>query len=114
MLRGDRGSGYIRVDWYGPDDLPTWGDRRLITGTEGYIEASQAVDLAGRTGKDQALLANRAGAAYVDCSQVELTFGRDLLTDIRRRSQAAFDQEAAFLACELSLRAQAAAKLGHL
>lgn len=114
MLRGDRGSGYIRVDWYGPDDLPTWGDKRLIIGTEGYIEAGQAIDLAGRTGKDQVLLANRAGAEYVDCSQVELTFGRDLVNDVRRRTQTAFDQKAAFLACELSLRAQAAAKLGPL
>ncbi|HSV85867.1 MAG TPA: Gfo/Idh/MocA family oxidoreductase, partial [Levilinea sp.] len=39
LLRGDGGSGYVRVDWYTPDGLPVWGDGRLtILGTEGYIE----------------------------------------------------------------------------
>ena len=28
-LKGDKGHGYIRVDWYTPDALPTWGDGRL-------------------------------------------------------------------------------------
>lgn len=42
VLRGDKGHGYIRVDWYTPDALPTWGDGRLtILGTEGYIEPAQ-------------------------------------------------------------------------
>src|SRR5262245_5960223 len=29
MLRGDGGVGYIRIDWFTPDGLPTWGDTRL-------------------------------------------------------------------------------------
>ncbi|MEM1164183.1 MAG: Gfo/Idh/MocA family oxidoreductase, partial [Pseudomonadota bacterium] len=34
LLRSDRAQGYIRVDWYTPDALPTWGDGRLtILGT---------------------------------------------------------------------------------
>ncbi|MGI9492321.1 MAG: Gfo/Idh/MocA family protein, partial [Geminicoccaceae bacterium] len=34
VIRSDRGHGYIRVDWYTPDGLPTWGDGRLtILGT---------------------------------------------------------------------------------
>src|SRR5580658_8563775 len=38
-LRSDRGSGYIRVDWYTPDGLANWGDGRLtILGTDGYME----------------------------------------------------------------------------
>lgn len=116
MLHGDRGTGYLRVDWLSPDGLPTWGDTRLfILGTEGYIEARLTIDLAGRSGTDHLFLVNRSGVEYVDCSQVALTFGRDLLADIRQRTQTAIDQEASFLACELSLRAQAAAKrLGHL
>ncbi len=116
MLRGDQGTGYIRVDWFSPDGLPTWGDTRLvILGTEGYIEARLTIDLAGRSGTDHLFLVNRSGVEYVDCSQVALTFGRDLLADIRHRTQTAMSQEEAFLACELSLRAQAAAKrLGHL
>ena len=36
---GNGGTGYVRLDWYTPDGLPTWGDGRLtILGTEGYIE----------------------------------------------------------------------------
>ena len=39
VLRGDRGAGYIRVDWFTPDGLSTWGDGRLtILGTGGFIE----------------------------------------------------------------------------
>ncbi|MEM9269162.1 MAG: Gfo/Idh/MocA family oxidoreductase, partial [Pseudomonadota bacterium] len=35
-LKADGAHGYIRVDWYTPDALPTWGDGRLtILGTEG-------------------------------------------------------------------------------
>ncbi|MBA4054311.1 MAG: oxidoreductase, partial [Marivirga sp.] len=39
MLRGNEGTGYIRVDWFTPDGLNTWGDGRLtILGTEGFME----------------------------------------------------------------------------
>ena len=39
MLRGDGGMGYIRVDWFTPDGLSSWGDGRLtILGTDGFIE----------------------------------------------------------------------------
>ena len=48
LLGGDRGSGYIRVDWYTPDGLPTWGDGRLtILGTDGFIEIRKNIDLGG-------------------------------------------------------------------
>ncbi len=52
LLRSDNAQGYIRVDWYTPDGLPTWGDGRLmILGTEGYIELRKYVDIAGRDGR---------------------------------------------------------------
>ena len=38
MLRGDQGFGYVRLDWFTPDGLGTWGDGRLfVLGTKGYI-----------------------------------------------------------------------------
>jgi hypothetical protein len=38
MVRSNRGTGYIRIDWCTADGLPTWGDGRLtVLGTEGYI-----------------------------------------------------------------------------
>ena len=47
LLRGNEGAGYIRVDWYSPDGLETWGDGRLILlGTEGYIELRKNCDIA--------------------------------------------------------------------
>ncbi len=49
MLRGDHGTGYIRVDWFTPDGLATWGDGRLfVLGTDGYFEIRKNVDIAGR------------------------------------------------------------------
>ena len=52
LIHGDKGRGYIRVDWYTPDALPNWGDGRLtILGTEGYIDRKY-VDLVGRDGTD--------------------------------------------------------------
>ena len=50
-LRGDGGLGTIRVDWYTPEGLPSWGDGRLfILGTEGYIELRKYVDIGGKPG----------------------------------------------------------------
>ena len=51
MLQGNGGAGYVRVDWFTPDGLGTWGDGRLfILGTEGYIELRKYLDIAGRPG----------------------------------------------------------------
>jgi predicted dehydrogenase len=47
VLRGDRGLGYVRLDWFTPDGLGTWGDGRLfILGTDGYIEARKYTNVA--------------------------------------------------------------------
>jgi predicted dehydrogenase len=107
LLRGNRGTGYIRVDWYTPDGLSTWGDGRLtILGTEGYIELRKYVDIGGRDGGNHLFLVDQRGTQYIDCNQVELPFGRQLLHDIRERTSTAFSQEQCFLAAELALRAQ--------
>ena len=65
-------SGYIRVDWFTPEGLPTWGDGRLtILGTEGYIELRKYIDIAGRPGTDHLFIVNSEGPRHIDCSQVE-------------------------------------------
>ena len=116
MLRGDKGTGYIRVDWLNPDGLPAFGDTRLIIlGTDGYIEVRPTIDLAGQPGSDHLFLVDHAGTHRVDCSGVELPYARALLADIRERTETAMSQEHCFLSCELALRAQAkAARLGNL
>jgi predicted dehydrogenase len=108
MLNGDGGTGYVRVDWFTPDGLPTWGDGRLfILGTEGFIELRKYVDIAGRPGGNHLFLADRKGTRYLDCSGVPLPFGPQFVTDLVEHTSIAQDQEGALLAAELVLTAQA-------
>jgi predicted dehydrogenase len=110
MLSGDGGAGYVRVDWFTPDGLPTWGDGRLfILGTEGYIELRKYVDIAGRPGGNHLFIADRTGARYLDCSKVPLPFGPQFVTDLVERTSLAQDQDGALLAAELVLTAEARA-----
>ena len=107
VLRGDGGSGYVRVDWFTPDGLPTWGDGRLtVLGTEGYIELRKYVDIAGRPGGNHLFLVDGRETRYISCDDVELPYGSQLIHDINNRSETAMTQEHCFLASELVLRAQ--------
>lgn len=107
MLHGDGGTGYVRVDWFTPDGLPTWGDGRLfILGTEGYIELRKYVDIAGRPGGNHLFVADRKGTRYLDCSKVPLPFGPQFIADIVERTSVAQDQDGALLAAELVLTAE--------
>ncbi|MCW5849099.1 MAG: Gfo/Idh/MocA family oxidoreductase [Anaerolineae bacterium] len=114
VLRGNGGTGYVRVDWYTPDGLPTWGDTRLtVLGTEGYIEVRKNADIAGRPGANHLFLVNHQGVQYHDCNDVELPYGRQLVNDILNRTETAMPHAHAFLASELALKAEAqAARLG--
>ena len=112
LLRSDKGSGYVRVDWFTPDGLPTWGDGRLtILGTEGYIELRKYVDIAGREGKDHLFLVNKAGVEHIDCSNEPLDYFTQFIDDVQNRTQTAMSQQHVFEVCRLSLEAQAKATL---
>ena len=116
LLRSENATGYIRVDWFTPDGLNTWGDARLfILGTEGYIEVRKYTDLVGRPGASHLFYVDQSGMNYLDCSQGDLPYGRQLLADIRDRTQTALPQAHVFLASELALLAeQKAIRLGNL
>ena len=116
LLQGDGGNGYVRVDWYTPNGLNTWGDTRLfVLGTEGYIEVRKNTDIAGREGANHLFLVDNKGMHYIDCKNVELPYGRQLLFDIINRTETAMTHEHCFMASELALRAEAQAKrLGYL
>jgi len=106
-------SGYVRVDWFTPEGLPTWGDGRLtILGTEGYIELRKYIDIAGRPGTDHLFIVNKEGPRHVDCSSTELPFGRQFLDDVRNRTETAMPQERCFNAMQLALTAQQLAETG--
>ena len=116
VLRSEGCTGYIRVDWFTPDGLATWGDGRLvIMGTDGYIEARKYLDIAGREGANHLFLVNNDKTEYFDCSNVPLPYGPRLIDDIRNRTETAMGQEHCFKASELALKAQAqATRLGNL
>ena len=107
LVQGNHGSGYIRVDWFTPDGLNTWGDGRLtILGTDGYIEIRKNVDIAGRNGGNHLFLVNHKETQYIDCRNVDLPYGRQLVDDVVNRTETAMTQEHCFLATELTLMAQ--------
>ena len=107
MLRGNGGAGYIRVDWFTPDGLKTWGDGRLtILGTEGYIEIRKNIDIAGRELGSHLFLVNGKETQYIDSNNVILPYGQQLVDDIINRTETAMTQAHCFLATELALKAQ--------
>lgn len=111
LLEGDGCSGYVRVDWFTPDGLASWGDGRLtLLGTEGFIEIRKNVDIGGREGGNHLFLVDGGETRHIDCGQVELPYGRQLLDDVVQRSETAMSQAHCFRACELALTAQAEAE----
>lgn len=111
LLRTNEATGYIRVDWFTPDGLPTWGDGRIVlVGTEGTIELRKYVDIAGENGIDHLFLVDRDGVRRIDCTHVELPYGRQLVHDILHRTETAMPQARCFKAMEIALKAQAMAE----
>ena len=111
VLRGNAGAGYVRLDWFTPNGLSTWGDGRLtILGTEGYIELRKYVDIAGRPGGDHLFIVDQKETRYIDCKDGDLPFGPRLVSDIVNRTETAMPQAHTFLTMELVLKAQAQAQ----
>jgi predicted dehydrogenase len=107
MVRGNGGTGYIRLDWFTPAGLPTWGDGRLtVLGTDGFIEIRKNVDLAGRPGGSHLFLTDGKGVNYVDTASVVLPYGTQLVDDVLNRTETAMPQAHCFLATELAITAQ--------
>lgn len=107
MVRSDHATGYIRIDWFTPDGLATWGDgRTFILGTDGYIEMRKYIDITGRPGGNHLFVVNRKETKYADCSQVYMPYGEQLVSDVVNRTETAMPQDHCFLATELALLAQ--------
>ena len=110
-IHGNGGTGYIRVDWFTPNGLSSWGDGRLtILGTEGFIEIRKNVDIGGRAGGNHLFIVNGKDTQYIDCSNVNLPYGEQLVNDVLNRTETAMTQEHCFLATELALKAQKQAR----
>jgi predicted dehydrogenase len=115
MLRGDRGLGYVRLDWFTPDGLGTWGDGRLfILGTEGYIEVRKYTNVAVSKQGNNLFIVDRKSSRYIDCNNVALPFGSQFVSDVVNRTHIAQDQTQCLLAAEIVIQAQLQAKVVHL
>jgi predicted dehydrogenase len=113
LLRAQGATAYIRVDWFTPAGMPTWGDGRLVLiGTEGTIEMRKYLDLGGENGGDHLFLINQEGVQRIDCRHVELPYGPALINDVLHRTETAMPQARCFKAMEIALRAQALAEAG--
>ena len=107
MLRGNRGLGYVRLDWFTPDGLGTWGDGRLfILGTDGYIEVRKYTNVAVNKQGNNLFIVDKDQARYIDCNNMPLPFGPEFVADIVNRTHNAQDQEQCLLAAELVIKAQ--------
>jgi len=111
MLKGDKGFGYVRLDWFTPDGLGTWGDGRLfVLGTDGYIELRKYANVAVSKQGNNLFVVDGKRARFIDCNNGPLPFGPQFVADIVNRTHTAQDQTQCLLAAELSIRAQLAAK----
>lgn len=107
VLTGDRGHGYIRVDWFTPDALGVWGDGRLtILGDEGYIELRKYIDIAREPSANHLYLVNGDRVEHIDCNDVALTYSKRLIQDIHHRTETAVSQAHTFKTMELAIKAQ--------
>ena len=111
IVNGNKGTGYIRVDWFTPGGVKPFGDGRLfILGTEGYMELRKYADIGRKAEGSFLYLVNQKEAIVMDCSDVNLTYGHKLVDDVVNRTETAMTQDHCFLAMELAMLAQKKAK----
>lgn len=112
-LVGNNGtSNYIRVDWFTPAGLGTWGDGRMtILGTKGYIELRKYVDIGREKTGNHVYIVDEKGEQHLNVTgQVGFRFFGELILDCLNRTEKAMTQAHAFKAAELCLKAQAVAR----
>jgi predicted dehydrogenase len=105
-------TGFVRVDWFTPTGLRTWGDgRTFVVGTEGYLELRKYIDVTTDNGPNQVILVDAEGEHRLEADgKVGYPFFGELVLDVLHRTENAMTQEHAFKAVELALKAQEAAK----
>lgn len=111
-FEGDGGTaGYVRVDWFTPDALPTWGDiRQMLVGSEGTLEIRNTVNIGSADPKPVLLLATRSTAPEaVDVTRVDVAWAPRLVADIRDGVNRLMPHEETFdaLRAVLSMQQQA-------
>ena len=112
LLGNNGATNYIRVDWFTPKGLSTWGDGRvIILGEKGYIELRKYVDVGRDKTGDHVYLVDANGEQHIEVhGKVGFRYFGELILDCLNRTEKAMTQAHAFKAAELCLLAQAAAK----
>jgi predicted dehydrogenase len=111
VLRGNRGLGYVRLDWFTPAGVGTWGDGRLfILGADGYMEIRKYTNIAVSRQGNNLFVVDSKQARLIDCNAMPLPFGPQFVADIVNRTRLAQNQDEALLAAELVIKAQSNAK----
>lgn len=107
VLRSAHGHGYVRVDWFTPDGLPTWGDGRLfIQGTEGQIELRKYTDIGRPHVTNSLFLVNGDKNELIPCADAGLPYFPRLVADVLDRTETAVSQAHTFTTMDLAIRAQ--------
>ncbi len=107
VLKSGNGHGYIRVDWFTPKGLPTWGDGRLfLQGTDGQIELRKYTDIGRPHITNTLFLVNDDKNEMIPCEDAGLPYFPRLIADVQERTETAVGQSHTYTTTELSIRAQ--------
>ena len=107
VLKSGNGHGYIRVDWFTPKGLPTWGDGRLfLQGTDGQIELRKYTDIGRPHVTNTLFLVNDDKNEMIPCEDAGLPYFPRLIADVQERTETAVRQSHTYTTTELSIRAQ--------
>ena len=97
----------IRLDWFTPDALPTWGDGRLfLLGTEGSIEIRKYCDIGSEEEGNYVYLTNGTKYEKIYGGDAGCPYFYNFLVDVVERSETAMPQEHPFKVMELAIKAQ--------
>jgi predicted dehydrogenase len=107
VLHSGDAHGYVRVDWFTPDGMPTWGDGRLfIQGTEGQIELRKYTDIGRPHVTNSLFLVNGTKNELIPCNDAGLPYFPRLCADVQDRSETAVAQSHTYTATRLAIQAQ--------
>ena len=108
LLADNGATQYLRVDWFNPDGLRTWGDGRLfIMGTEGSIEVRKYLDIARSGEGDHVFVVDGEKEEYIPAAgKTGFPFFGQFILDCLNGTERSMTQEHVFKAAELCLEAQ--------
>jgi predicted dehydrogenase len=112
LVGDNNASNYVRVDWFTPAGLGTWGDgRTIILGTEGTIELRKYLDVARVKTTDHLVIVDAQGEHHLELQgQVGCPYFGQLIRDCLNGTETAMTQAHTFKAAELCIKAQLVAR----